>query len=105
LGMKATLSDRSQEGMEESLPPRCRPLPGMIGCSESMQCLYRLAQLVAPRNTTVLILGPTGSGKELVARALHALSPRAARPFVAVNCAAIPEALLESELFGYARGA
>ena len=81
------------------------PLPGMIGESVAMQRVYRLAQLVAPRTTTVLIVGPTGSGKELVARALHALSPRAAKPFVAVNCAAIPETLLESELFGYARGA
>jgi len=81
------------------------PLPGMIGRSEAMQRIYRLAQLVAPRLTTVLVVGPTGSGKELVARALHTLSPRAAKPFVAVNCAAIPEALLESELFGHARGA
>jgi DNA-binding NtrC family response regulator len=81
------------------------PLPGMIGRSDAMQRIYRLAKLVAPRLTTVLVVGPTGSGKELVARALHALSPRAAKPFVAVNCAAIPEALLESELFGHARGA
>ncbi|MGD0570743.1 MAG: sigma-54 dependent transcriptional regulator [Candidatus Sulfotelmatobacter sp.] len=81
------------------------PLPGMIGRSEAMQRVYRMAGLVAPRSTSVLIVGPTGSGKELVARALHELSPRAARPFVAVNCAAIPEALLESELFGHARGA
>jgi DNA-binding NtrC family response regulator len=81
------------------------PLPGMIGRSEAMQRIYRLAQLVAPRSTTVLVIGPTGSGKELVARALHILSARAAKPFVAVNCAAIPEALLESELFGHARGA
>jgi DNA-binding NtrC family response regulator len=84
---------------------RYEPLPGMIGRSEAMQRVYRLAQLVAPRSTTVLIVGPTGSGKELVARALHRLSLRAAKPFVAVNCAAIPEALLESELFGFARGA
>ncbi len=81
------------------------PLPGMIGRSEAMRRVYRLAKLVAPRTTTVLIAGATGSGKELVARALHLLSPRAGKAFVAVNCAAIPEALLESELFGYSRGA
>jgi DNA-binding NtrC family response regulator len=81
------------------------PLPGMIGTSTAMQQVYRMARLVASRTTTVLVAGPTGSGKELVAKALHALSPRAAKPFVVVNCAAIPEALLESELFGYARGA
>jgi len=80
-------------------------LPGMIGSSEPMQRVYRMVRLVAGRNTTVLVAGPTGTGKELVARALHALSPRSARPLVVVNCAAIPEALLESELFGYTRGA
>jgi DNA-binding NtrC family response regulator len=84
---------------------QCEPLPGMIGRSPAMQRVYRLARLVAPRTTTVLVAGPTGTGKELVARALHGLSPRAAKAFVAVNCAAIPEALLESELFGHARGA
>jgi DNA-binding NtrC family response regulator len=94
------------EPPEAEVAPRgYEPLPGMIGRSEAMQRVYRMAGLVAPRSTTVLIVGPTGSGKELVARALHELSPRAARPFVAVNCAAIPEALLESELFGHARGA
>jgi DNA-binding NtrC family response regulator len=81
------------------------PLPGMIGNSRNMQPVYRVARLLARRNTTVLIQGPTGSGKELVARAIHNLSPRAGRPFVVVNCAAIPESLLESELFGYTRGA
>jgi DNA-binding NtrC family response regulator len=81
------------------------PLPGMIGTSESMQHVYRLVRLVAGRTTTVLITGPTGTGKELVARGLHGLSPRATKPWVVVNCAAIPEALLESELFGYTRGA
>jgi DNA-binding NtrC family response regulator len=92
-------------GKEERVRREYDPLPGMIGRSEAMQKMYRLAQLVAPRTTSVLIAGPTGSGKELVARALHALSPRAAKAFVAVNCAAIPDTLLESELFGYARGA
>ncbi len=81
------------------------PLPAMIGASTAMQRLYRLTRLVAPRLTTVLILGATGTGKELVARAIHQLSPRAANSWVVVNCAAIPETLLESELFGYARGA
>jgi transcriptional regulator with GAF, ATPase, and Fis domain len=80
-------------------------LPGMIGRSPAMQSLYRKVRLVAPRTTTVLVLGETGTGKELVARAIHGLSPRAHRACVTVNCAAIPEALLESELFGYARGA
>ncbi len=81
------------------------PLPGMIGNSRIMQPVYRLARLLAPRNTTVLITGPTGCGKEVVARAIHRLSPRTARTFAVVNCAAIPETLLEAELFGYARGA
>ncbi len=81
------------------------PLPGMIGTSEAMRRVYRMVRLVAPRTTTVLIAGATGTGKELVARALHALSPRSSKPLVVVNCAAIPEALLESELFGYTRGA
>jgi DNA-binding NtrC family response regulator len=81
------------------------PLPGMIGTSEAMERVYRMVRLVAARSTTVLIAGATGTGKELVARALHVLSPRAAKPFVVVNCAAIPETLLESELFGFTRGA
>jgi DNA-binding NtrC family response regulator len=82
-----------------------KPLPEMIGSSDAMQRVYRMVRLVATRSTTVLIAGPTGTGKELVARALHALSPRSAKALVVVNCAAIPESLLESELFGYARGA
>jgi DNA-binding NtrC family response regulator len=86
-------------------PCICQPLPGMIGTSEAMQNVYRMVRLVASRSTTVLIIGPTGTGKELVARALHGLSPRSAKPFVVGNCAAIPEALLESELFGFTRGA
>ena len=81
------------------------PLPGMIGNAACMQQLYQMVRLVAGRSITVLVLGATGTGKELVANALHKLGPRATRPFVIVNCAAIPEALLESELFGHVRGA
>src|SRR5271169_3542357 len=81
------------------------PLPGMIGNSRIMQPVYRLARLLAKRDTTVLITGPTGCGKEIVARAIHHLSPRSGRAFAVVNCAAIPETLLEAELFGYVRGA
>jgi DNA-binding NtrC family response regulator len=80
-------------------------LPEMIGSSEPMRELTRLIRLVAPRSTTVLIEGETGTGKEVVARALHRLSERAGKPFAVLNCAAIPEALLEAELFGHTRGA
>ena len=80
-------------------------LPGMTGHSRSLRRVYRLARLVAPRQTPVLLTGETGTGKELVARALHVLSPRVERPFVVINCAAIPEPLMEAELFGYNRGA
>ncbi len=81
------------------------PLPDMVGVSQGMQDVYRLVRLVAHRNTTVLVTGDTGTGKELVARAIHLVGPRARQPFITVNCAAIPEPLLESELFGYTRGA
>ena len=84
---------------------RARRLPELIGGSDRMLEVSRRIRLVAKRTTTVLIQGPTGTGKELVARAVHRLSPRADRPFIALNCAAIPEALLEAELFGHARGA
>ena len=80
-------------------------LPEMIGSSEPMRELARLIRLVAPRSTTVLIEGETGTGKEVVARALHRLSDRVGKPFAVLNCAAIPEALLEAELFGHTRGA
>jgi DNA-binding NtrC family response regulator len=80
-------------------------LPEMVGASEPLKELARLIRLVAPRSTTVLIEGETGTGKEVVARALHRLSERAGKPFAVLNCAAIPEALLEAELFGHTRGA
>jgi two-component system response regulator AtoC len=77
----------------------------LVGASEPMQEVLRQLRKVAPQKTTVLVAGESGTGKELVARALHELSPRAAFPFVAVNCGAIPAELIESELFGHARGA
>jgi len=80
-------------------------LPELVGDAPCLLEVSRRVRLVAPRMTPVLIEGPTGSGKELVAEALHRLSPRSRKPFVAINCAAIPEALLEAELFGHTRGA
>ena len=81
------------------------PLDGLITGDPSMLKVCRTVEKVAPSAATVLILGESGTGKEVLARALHTLSPRAARRFVAINCAAIPENLLESELFGYEKGA
>jgi DNA-binding NtrC family response regulator len=77
----------------------------MVGESSVMRELARLIRLVAPRKATVLIEGETGAGKEVVANAIHRLSSRVAKPFVVLNCAAIPESLLEAELFGHTRGA
>ena len=82
-----------------------REITGIVGDTEEMeQVLERVVQ-IAPVNSTVLILGESGTGKELVARGIHALSPRRHRPFIAVNVAALPETLLESELFGHEKGA
>jgi DNA-binding NtrC family response regulator len=95
-------------GRPEAVRPAAQKepmLPEMVGMSESMRELARLIRLVAPRSTSVLIEGETGTGKEVVARALHRLSERASKSFVVLNCAAIPEALLEAELFGHTRGA
>ncbi len=86
-------------------PAPAERLPELIGNAPCMLEISRRIRLVAPRMTPVLIEGPTGSGKELVAEALHRLSTRSRKPFVAINCAAIPEALLEAELFGHTRGA
>ena len=80
-------------------------IKGVIACSEQMHSVCKMVEKVAPSDATVLILGDSGSGKELCCRALHQLSNRASARFVAINCAAIPENLLESELFGYEKGA
>ncbi len=80
------------------------PLPGMIGSSPAMQEVYRRIRKAAPTSSTILIRGETGTGKELVAKAIHEASKRANQPFVAVNCAAIPDTLIESELFGHEKG-
>ena len=81
------------------------PLSGLIATSPQMLKVCRTIEKVAPTNVTTLLLGESGTGKEVLAKALHALSPRKNEPFVAINCAAIPENLLESELFGYEKGA
>src|SRR5499433_2976045 len=80
-------------------------LGSLVGSSKKMQEVFRLIEMVAPSTASVLITGESGTGKELVARTLHELSPRKNKPFVAINCSAIPETLIESEIFGHEKGA
>ncbi len=85
--------------------PLDAPLPGIVGDSPAMGAVYERTRLVAPARSSVLLVGETGTGKELIARAIHRLSPRADGPYVRVNCGALSESLLESELFGHIKGA
>jgi len=91
---------KTERGSDETGPP----IPGLIGSAVAMERVYRLTRRVARSNASVLLLGETGTGKELIAKALHRLSPRGSGPFVRVNCGALAENLLESELFGHVRG-
>jgi two-component system response regulator AtoC len=95
---------REVETLRSALGPRAAS-PDIVAESDAMRAALDVVAKVAPHTTTVLLTGPSGTGKEVLARELHRLSRRAEQSFVAVNCAAIPEALLESELFGHVRGA
>jgi len=96
--------ERQNEALKSELE-KSYPVAGMVGHSPAMQSIFKQIDKVAPTDSTVLILGESGTGKELVARALHDQSNRREAPIVTVNCAAIPESLLESELFGHKKGA
>jgi DNA-binding NtrC family response regulator len=95
----------SQIAFDNSPDESGPPIPGLIGSGPAMEEVYRLTRKVAQSNASVLLLGETGTGKELIAKAIHRLSPRGSGPFVRVNCGALAESLLESELFGHVRGA
>ncbi|MBW1902649.1 MAG: sigma-54 factor interaction domain-containing protein, partial [Deltaproteobacteria bacterium] len=97
--------DDRLERLAEGLPPKAPEFSNLIHRSNDMKRVILKAQRVAPRSVPVLIEGESGTGKELLARAIHEASPRRDKPFVAVNCGAIPNELIESELFGYEKGA
>src|SRR5262249_18628023 len=92
--LRRQIRDRETEGLQ-----------GLIGASAAMQKVYRIARQVAASRATVLITGESGTGKGELARAVHSLGPRAAQPFVTLQCSALAESLLESELFGHEKGA
>jgi two-component system, NtrC family, response regulator PilR len=102
--LERRLLRRQNLALRDEIKGRYR-LDRLLGKSAPMQRLFDLVRKIAPARTSVLLVGESGTGKELCARALHELSPRADRPFVPVNCGAIPESLLESELFGHVKGA
>ncbi len=104
LGSVLLLEDRRDAGLAQEAR-RGASFAGMIGRSEGMRRVFRLVEQVAGTDVTVLVHGESGTGKEMVARALHRLSGRRSGPFEAINCAALPETLLESELFGHVKGA
>lgn len=94
-----------QQRLQSDSDPSSPPIPGLIGSGLAMQDVYRMTRRIARSNAAVLLTGETGTGKELIAKALHRLSDRGSGPFVRVNCGALAENLLESELFGHVRGA
>ena len=96
---------RKENTQLKALLSRTEPTAGMVGKSPAMQEVFRLIERAGPSDRAILILGESGTGKELVARALHRASSRAEKPMVVINCAALPETLLESELFGHEKGA
>ena len=112
LGLIRTVVERAfalgsleEEQRRRSLNPDAGLLPGVLGLSAAITTVCRQLQRVAPSDVSVVLTGESGTGKEVMARAVHAASPRRGQRFVAINCAAIPETLLEAELFGYERGA
>lgn len=105
VGRAYQIYDLEQQNQRLLQTQGASPLDGVVASSEKMLQVCRMIEKVAPTNATTLLLGESGTGKEVLAKALHSLSPRAGNNFVAINCAAIPENLLESELFGYERGA
>ncbi len=102
--LESVRNARERESMRRQLREAGR-LGDLVGASKPMQEVMRIVEMAAPSSASVLITGETGSGKEIVARTIHKLSPRATGPFVAINCSAIPETLMESEIFGHERGA